>query len=64
MRRIALAVPPSKLVIADRLISLAKDADRGGFPTTADQLVRLAWTVLDEMPIQASNHWEKYTPVG
>jgi hypothetical protein len=37
----------SPLMLADRLITLAKDADRDGFVTTADQLVRLAYAIWD-----------------
>jgi hypothetical protein len=37
--------PPSKLVLCDRLISLAQDADRAGFTATAAHLVEL----IDEM---------------
>ncbi len=43
-----LGVPPSPLVICDRLISLARDADRAGCAVTAGRLIRLAHTVLDE----------------
>lgn len=39
---------PSPLVLCDRLISLAKDADRAGLVNTAEQLVKLAHIVLDE----------------
>jgi hypothetical protein len=37
----------SPLMLADRLITLAKDADRDGFVTTADHLVRLANAIWD-----------------
>jgi hypothetical protein len=37
-------------VIADRIISLAQDADRAGYTKTASRLVRLAHTVLNEPP--------------
>ena len=40
--------PPSVLVMSDRLISLAQDADRGGYAATAAQLVLLAHAVFDE----------------
>jgi len=40
--------PPSPLMLCDRLIALAQDAGRAGFSVTADGLVRLAHTVLDE----------------
>jgi hypothetical protein len=40
----------SPLILSDRLIALAKDADRAGFTGTAEQLVTLACTVFDEAP--------------
>ncbi len=40
----------SPLVLSDRLIALAQDADRAGFTGTAEQLVSLACSVFDEMP--------------
>ncbi len=43
-------VPVSPLVLADRLISLAQDADRAGFADSATQLVSLAYQVLDKHP--------------
>jgi len=44
------AVPFSKLVISDRLIKLAEDADRAGYTATAHVLVDLACAVFDEAP--------------
>lgn len=38
----------SPLVIADRLITLAKEADRAGYRGTASHLVELAYSVFDE----------------
>jgi hypothetical protein len=38
----------SPLMLSDRLIALAQDADRAGFAGTADRLVRLAYAVFDE----------------
>jgi len=38
----------SPLVLSDRLLALAEEADRAGFQSTADRLVRLAHHVLDE----------------
>ncbi len=38
----------SELILSDRLIALAEDADRAGYTTTAEQLVTLACTVFDE----------------
>ena len=40
----------SPLVLSDRLIALAQDADRAGYTGTAEQLVCLACTVFDEQP--------------
>lgn len=42
----------SPLVLSDRLITLAQDADRAGFTGTAEQLVTLACAVFDEAPQQ------------
>ncbi len=42
----------SPLMLADRLISLAEDADRAGHPQAATTLIGLAYTVLDERPVQ------------
>jgi len=42
--------PISPLVLADRLIRLAQDADRAGFADSANRLVGLAYAVLDEQP--------------
>ena len=38
----------SELILSDRLIALAEDADRAGYTDTAEQLVTLACTVFDE----------------
>jgi hypothetical protein len=40
----------SELVLSDRLITLAKDADRAGFIDTAEHLLTLACSVFDEAP--------------
>jgi len=42
------AVVTSPLVLSDRLLTLAMDAGRAGFQTTADRLVVLAHRVFDE----------------
>jgi hypothetical protein len=42
--------PVSKLVISDRLIALAQEAERAGYISTAHELVDLAVSVFDEMP--------------
>jgi hypothetical protein len=40
----------SELVLSDRLISLAQDADRAGYTDTAGRLLTLACSVFDEAP--------------
>ena len=45
--------PVSPLVLSDRLITLAQDADRAGFAATAEHLVTLACSVFDEAPRHA-----------
>jgi hypothetical protein len=40
----------SHLVISDRLIRLAEEADRAGYTATAHQLVDLACAIFDEAP--------------
>ena len=42
--------PVSPLVLADRLISLAQDADRAGYAQSATRLLGLAYAVFDETP--------------
>ncbi len=42
----------SPLILSDRLIALAQDADRAGYLETAEQLVNLACAVFDEAPRQ------------
>ncbi len=48
----AAAPPPtaSPLILCDRLISLAQDADRAGFAVTAEHLVHLAQAMFEEPP--------------
>ena len=43
-------VPVSPLVLADRLITLAQDADRAGYARSATRLLGLAYAVFDEEP--------------
>ncbi len=43
-------VPVSPLILADRLISLAQDADRAGYAESATRLLGLAYAVFDEQP--------------
>jgi hypothetical protein len=38
----------SELVLSDRLIALAEDADRAGYTDTAEHLLTLACSVFDE----------------
>jgi hypothetical protein len=40
----------SKLVMSDRLIALAQEAERAGYVSTAHDLVNLACSVFDEAP--------------
>ncbi len=40
----------SPLMIADRLLTLAKDADRAGLRRPAQRLLQLAFAVYDEKP--------------
>ncbi len=40
----------SPLVLADRLIALAQDADRAGYLDSATRLLGLAYAVFDEQP--------------
>jgi hypothetical protein len=40
--------PPSPLVLCDRLISLAQDADRAGLPDTAAHLMDLIDELFEE----------------
>ncbi len=39
---------PSPLMLCDRLITLAEEADRAGYATTAEHLVHLAYEVFEE----------------
>ncbi len=40
----------SPLMLSDRLLTLAQDADRAGYQVTAEHLLRLASKVLDSQP--------------
>jgi hypothetical protein len=40
---------PSPLLLCDRLLRLAEDADRAGFAITAEHLLHLAHTVFEEL---------------
>jgi hypothetical protein len=48
------AARTSPLVLSDRMIRLAQDADRAGLTVTARQLVRLACKVLEEPAAKAN----------
>ena len=54
MHATAIAAPEklavSELILSDRLIALAQDADRAGYKDTAERLVTLACSVFDETP--------------
>ena len=45
-----LPAPVSPLVLADRLITLAREADRAGYTDSASRLVSMALAVFDETP--------------
>ena len=42
----------SELILSDRLIALAEDADHAGYTATAERLLKLACSVFDEAPKQ------------
>ena len=44
----------SPLILADRLITLAQDADRAGYSRSASRLLGLAYAVFDEEPNHAN----------
>lgn len=44
------AATVSPLMLADRLITLAQDADRAGYVAAASHLIGLAYAVFDETP--------------
>lgn len=45
---------PSPLLLADRLLTLAQDAERAGLPVAATRLVKLAFQVCDQKPRRLS----------
>ena len=58
MTHLTPTVPPgevvvSEMVLSDRLITLAEDADRAGYADTAERLITLACSVFDEAPRKA-----------
>jgi hypothetical protein len=48
LRLIDHPVAASPLVLCDRLLTLAQDAERAGFAVTAEHLLHLAHTVFEE----------------
>jgi len=46
----------SELILSDRLIALAKVADRAGYTETAEELLTLACSVFDEAPKNAAKY--------
>jgi hypothetical protein len=44
-------IAQSELILCDRLLSLAQDADRAGYSVTAEHLLHLAHCVFDERRI-------------
>ena len=44
----------SPLVLADRLITLAQEADRAGYAASASRLIGLVYAVLDDEGIAAA----------
>lgn len=48
----ASAATVTELTLSDRLIGLAKDAERAGFRRAAERLVQLACEVFDEAALQ------------
>ena len=51
-----LSVPPSPFQLADRLITLAQDADRAGHPRAASQMLALVDIVLDGGQLRTRRH--------
>jgi len=54
-----LSIParPSRLVLSDRLLHLAEDADRAGCPVAAEHLLALAHSVFDEATPREAAMW-------
>jgi hypothetical protein len=50
-------VPVSPLLLADRLLGLAQDADQAGLRRPAADLMRLAFAMYDEKPF--TSVWER-----
>lgn len=47
---------PSPLLLCDKLITLAQQADRAGYPVTAHHLAMLVETMFEEQPRRATCH--------
>ena len=45
----------SPLILADKLLSLAQEADRAGFFKPAERLLKLAYAVCDEKPLSLAH---------
>ena len=50
------AAPPSPLMLCDRLIALAKEAERAGFAVTAEHLLHLVDAMFEEIPGVTERH--------
>jgi len=48
---------PSRLILSDRLLNLAEDADRAGCPVAAEHLLALAHSVFDEATPHEATFW-------
>jgi hypothetical protein len=55
-------VTVSPLVLADRLLGLARDADQAGLRRPAADLVKLAFAMYDEQPLlrRVTSAWNEY----
>ena len=52
------AAPPSALLLSDRLLRLAEDAQSAGCHITAEHLLALAHTVFDDLEMRAAKpYW-------
>ncbi len=58
----SLHTAPTDLMLSDRLLSLAQEADRAGCTITAEHLLALAHTVFDDFaPPRAKPYWAAST---
>jgi hypothetical protein len=51
---------PSPLVLSDRLLHLAEDADRAGCRLVAENLLSLAYSVFDEIAIRKLPRYRRH----